>query len=322
MGDNEKVITREEFIGLIQLVVLFTAILLGREIGNIYSTYNEVSRLSVNLNVPEEEIARYLRDSLQGNDAKLRVGLAITIPGYIGSEGSVTQTPDYVRKWLISVTLSPIVVRQPEVSDVELTVLLEGEKILSKTFSFPREKVGYISFVKRSLDIRVDDKETFKQLVRKAAEKYGGEVNIQFTGKVKTHLLFLESLLPFTTKSYPFVSAPKANIISTQWSNQTGEKISTSHIGKIVFTSIDVENPTRIHSITQNVTCKIFKEDKGISLKEPVFEQTKQVIVASSSNATYVFLFTPPEAGVYRYYLETYGFTLKEEASPVLNVIS
>ena len=320
MGDKEKAITREEFIGLIQLVVLFTAVLLGREIGDIYSTYNEVSRLSVNLNVPEEEIAGYLRDSMQGNNAQLRVGLAITIPGYVGSEGQITQTPDYVRKWLISVTLSPIVTRQPEVSDVELTVLVEGEKVLSKTYAFPREKVGYISFLKRSLNLKVDDEDAFKQLVRRAAEKYGGEVNIQFTGKVKTHLLFLESMLPFTTTSYPLISAPSNNLVSTQWSSQSGEKITTSQIGETIFTSIVVRNPTRVHSLTQNVTCRIFKEDGNTGLKELLFEQTKKVTVASLSDATYGFLFIPQVSGLYSYYLESSGFTLQEEASSVITV--
>ena len=98
MTEKEEVVTREGIIGLIQLVIIFTAILAGREIGNLYGSYNEVSRLSVNLNFSEEQMAAYLRGAMQGKNTTLNVGLAITIPGYVGQQGQVTQTPEYVRK--------------------------------------------------------------------------------------------------------------------------------------------------------------------------------------------------------------------------------
>jgi len=48
---------------------------------------------------------------LGGEAADLGFGLAITLPTVDDETRLVTETPDYVRRWLISVTLSAVTVR-------------------------------------------------------------------------------------------------------------------------------------------------------------------------------------------------------------------
>ena len=147
-GDKakEKIVSREELIGLVQLVIIFTAMLAGREIGNLYGSYRELSNLSVNLSFSEEEMSTYLRDTMQGRNATLTVGMASPSPASTAPRDRSRRSPTTFRKWLISVTLSPIVVNQPEVSDVDLVMYIEGHQVLSKNYTFPRAKVGYITY--------------------------------------------------------------------------------------------------------------------------------------------------------------------------------
>ena len=315
MGDKEKIVSREELIGLVQLVIIFTAILAGREVGNLYSSFGELSRMSVNLSFTEEEMAAYLLDAIQGRNSTLNVGMAVTIPGFTSTEGQVTQTPDYVRKWLISITLSPIVVNQPEVSDVDLTLLVEGQPVLSKTYTFPREKVGYISFLKRNIPLTVDDEATFRRLVGEAAAAHAGEVEITITGRAKANVLFFESMLPFKTTKYPLVSAPNLTLDKSGWETVDGSG-KTARVGELVSVGISLSNPTRVHSLTQNVTCRIYLEGGT----EPVATVAKTTTAAAGTVSTYVFNFTPRDPGVYSYTLESTGFPLTTEASPRLIV--
>jgi hypothetical protein len=315
MGDKEKIVSREELIGLVQLVIIFTAILAGREVGNLYSSFGELSRMSVNLSFTEEEMAAYLLDAIQGRNSTLNVGMAVTIPGFTSTEGQVTQTPDYVRKWLISITLSPIVVNQPEVSDVDLTLLVEGQPVLSKTYTFPREKVGYISFLKRNIPLTVDDEATFRRLVGEAAAAHAGEVEITITGRAKANVLFFESMLPFKTTKYPLVSAPNLTLDKSGWETVDGSG-KTARVGELVSVGISLSNPTRVHSLTQNVTCRIYLEGGT----EPVATVAKTTTAAAGTVSTYVFNFTPRDPGVYYYTLESTGFPLTTEASPRLIV--
>lgn len=315
MGDKEKIVSREELIGLVQLVIIFTAILAGREVGNLYSSFGELSRMSVNLSFTEEEMAAYLLDAIQGRNSTLNVGMAVTIPGFTSTEGQVTQTPDYVRKWLISITLSPIVVNQPEVSDVDLTLLVEGQPVLSKTYTFPREKVGYISFLKRNIPLTVDDEATFRRLVGEAAAAHAGEVEITITGRAKANVLFFESMLPFKTTKYPLVSAPNLTLDKSGWETVDGSG-KMARVGELVSVGISLSNPTRVHSLTQNVTCRIYLEGGT----EPVATVAKTTTAAAGTVSTYVFNFTPRDPGVYYYTLESTGFPLTTEASPRLIV--
>jgi hypothetical protein len=317
MADNkEKTVTREEIIGIVQLVIIFAAILVGREIGDLYSSYNEVSKLAVNLNFSEENIAAYLQNAMQGKNKTLNIGLAITISGYNGTEGQVTQTPDYIRKWLISVTLSPIVVQQPQVSDINLNFYVEGEQVLSRTYPFPKQNVGYNNFLNRSLDLKVDDEATLRDLISRAAAEHSGEVEVTISGRVKTNILFLESTLPFTTTRYPIVSAPSLRLLSETWQNPGGANITTSKVGETPFITLKLRNLTRVHSLTQNVTCVVYKE--GVT--EPVFTKVKTVTAAPSTDATYVFIFAPETPGVYYFSLDSNGFQVPVSLSPRLSI--
>ncbi|MCX6647988.1 MAG: hypothetical protein NTV61_01160 [Candidatus Bathyarchaeota archaeon] len=313
--DKEKLVSREEIIGLVQLVIIFTAILAGREVGNLYSSYNELSRLSVNLSFTEEEMSTYLRDTIQGRNSTLNVGMAVTIPGFTSTEGQVTQTPDYVRKWLISVTLSPIVVNQPEVSDVDLIMLVEGQQVLSKTYTFPKQKVGFISFLNRNIPLTVEDKAAFRRLVSEAAAAHAGEVEITITGHAKANVLFFESTLPFKTTKYPLVLPPSLTLDGSRWETIDGSG-KTTRVGELASVSISLSNPTRVHSLTQNVTCRIYMEGEA----EPVATITKRTTAAAGTVSTYFFSFTPSQPGVYFYTLESGGVPLSTEASPRLTV--
>jgi hypothetical protein len=313
MAEKDKVVTREELIGLVQLVIIFTAILAGREIGNLYSSYGELTHMAVNLSFTEEEMAGFLRDAMQGENTTLNVGMAVTIPGFTSTEGQVTETPDYVRKWLISVTLSPIVVTQPEISDVELTFLVEGQPVLTKTYTFPREKVGYINFLERSLPLTVEDKATFTRLIQEAAAKHAGEVEVTVTGRVKANVLFFESTLPFKTTKYPMISAPSLILDRSRWGTLDGSG-RTARVGELSYVEITLSNPTRVHSLTQNVTCRIYLEGE----EKPVATVVKTTTAAAGTVSTYVFNFTPTREGIYHYTIESPGFT--ETDSPRLTV--
>jgi hypothetical protein len=321
MANKEKVVTREELIGLVQLVIIFTALLAGREVGNLYSSYGELSRLSVNLDFTEEEMSTYLRDTIQGRNSTLNVGMAVTIPGFTSTEGQITQVPDYVRKWLISVTLSPIVVNQPEVSDVDLVMFVEGQQVLSKTYTFPKSKVGYIGFVERNIPLAVEDEATFRKLVSDAAAAHAGEVEITIEGHAKANVLFFESTLPFKTTKYPLVLPPSLILDKSEWDvwDSLGTRIPglyPAKVGDLTSVGIELSNPTRVHSLTQNVTCRIYME--GVT--EPVAVITKTTTAAAGTVSTYLFNFTPSQPGVYYYTLESASISLAADASPRLIV--
>ena len=313
--DKEKIASREELLGLVQLVIIFTAILAGREIGNLYSSYGELNRMAVNLDFTEEGMSNYLRDAVQGRNGTLNVGLAVTLPGFTSTEGQISQTPDYVRKWLISVTLSPIVVTQPEVSDVSLTFQIEGHTVMNHTYPFTREKVGYISFVKRSLPLSVDDEAAFKKLVSDAAAAHAGEVEVTITGRAKANVLFFEAMLPFRTTKYPLILPPTLKLTSSGWHTINGSNIA-GKVGDLTSVGIALDNPTRVHSITQNVTCRIYIEGE----EAPVVTITKETTAAPGTRSTYVFNFTPSSPGTYLYTLDSSGFTLPLVTSPQLLV--
>ncbi len=313
--DKEKIATKEELIGLVQLVIIFTAILAGREIGNVASSYGELNRLSVNLDFTEEAMSNYLRDAMQGRNGTLNVGLAVTIPGFTSTEGQVTQTPDYVRKWLISITLSPIVVTQPEVSDVYLTFQVEGQTIMNRTYSFTREKVGYITYVNRNLPLYIGDQEAFKKLLSDAAAAHAGEIEVTFTGRAKANVFFFEAMLPFKTTRYPLILPPTLTLTRSGWETTSGST-TTSNVGDLTYVAIALDNPTRVHSITQNVTCRIYLEGEDT----PVATITKVTTAAPGTQSTYDFNFIPSKPGTYIYSLDSSGFSLNLESSPRLLV--
>ena len=314
-GEKENIVSREELIGFVQLVIIFTAMFAGREIGNLYSSYNELSSMAVNLSFTEEEMSTYLLDTINGRNTTLNVSMGVTIPGFTSTEGQITQVPDYVRKWLISVTLSPIVVNQPEVSDVDLQMFVEGQLVHSKTYPFPKSKVGYISFVERNIPLTVENEATFRKLVSDAAAAHAGEVEITITGHAKANVLFFESTLPFKTTKYPLVQPPHLKLSNSQWETIDGSG-KTTRVGELASIGISLSNPTRVHSLTQNVTCRIYRDGGA----DPVSTLTKKTTAAAGTVSTYVFNFTPSQPGVYYYTLESAGIFFTAEASQRLVV--
>lgn len=308
---------RDEIISLLFMALLFIAVLTGREIGSIYSTYQEISHLAVFFHLEEEEMAGYVRDVLRGEASDLEVGIALTLPSARGAEGVVTQLPDYARRWFISVVLSPIVVRQPEVSDAEVTLWIEGEALQTDRFVFEREKVPYITLLDRSMTLRIDDEGRFKEAVWEASDRYGGEVKLTFTGQALVHILYLKAWLPFSTTRYPLMKVPHVEYISSSWTDTDGRPMNTLMAGMTTYIKFKTSNPTRVHSIHENVTIAIYRQGSD----GPIHTAWKIASVAPSTTATYVFQFTPDEPGVYYYSLEAVdGFRQVEGDSPRLRV--
>ncbi len=309
--------TRDEVISLLFMALLFFAVLAGREIGSIYSSYREISQLAVVFYLDEEDIAGYIRDVLRGEVSDLEVGVALTLPSARGEERVITKLPDYARRWFISVILSPIVVRQPEVSDVEVTLWVEGEALQTERFGFDREKVPYITFLDRSVTLVIEDMRRFSETVTEASEEYGGEVKLVFTGQALVHLLFLNVWLPFQTIRYPLVMVPHVEYMSSRWTGLDGSPVTRLEAGSTTYVEFKASNPTRVHSIHENVTVSIYRQ----GAEGPVHTAWKIASVAPGTTATYVFQFTPEEAGVYFYSLEAVdGFRRAEGMSPSLVV--
>jgi len=173
---------REELFAFLKLAMLFIVLILGREAGRIYSSYTEVSQLSIIFDVQEEELAGFVQDFMDGGDPDLQVGLMLSIPSAQSIEGHVTRVPDYARRWLFSVYLSAVVVRQPEVSDVEIQLWVEDEFLEEQAFSFVREPVPYSSLLKRNMSLSIGDADAFRGAVLDASERYGVRSSSGSTG--------------------------------------------------------------------------------------------------------------------------------------------
>ena len=306
---------RDDLVSLLFLALLFFVLLAGRELGSIYSGYGEISRLSVLFQLDEGELAGYVEEVLGGGEPDLNVGISLTLPSVRNVGGIVTEMPDYARKWMIGVAVSPIVVRQPEISDVEIRLLVEGEELHFQRFPSEREKVPYISLLDRSFSLRIEDVEGFRGAVREASELHGGEVEVTFTGRALLHVLFLKGWLPFSTTRYPLVGIPRVDLESSRWVDSEGGSVIRARTGQTVFIQFRVANPTRVHSISENVTVAVYVQDS----EEPIHTSWKIAPVAPGTTATYVFPFTPEEPGVYRYSLEAGDcFALDRSDSPSL----
>lgn len=310
-------IKRDELLGAIALVFLFAAVLIGREAGNFYSSYEELSQLKIYFEVAEEDIARYLQDVLNNRESSLEVSLTVTLPSVSNEAQILTETPDYVRRWLIGVTLSPVIVRQPSVSDVEFALLLEGETFINETFSYPQEKVSYLGLIDRDIPIEIDDLPRFREKLLEASQIYGGEIEIQVKGRVKSHLWFLDTWLPFSTTRYPFVSPPKLDLESSNWKNLVNQEIDTIDVNLKIYVSVEFNNPTRFHSLFQNITVSVYRENET----HPTANITKEVKIPPSTLGVYTFQFAFMEPGSYRYGIESEAETLLiPENSPFIMV--
>ncbi|MBS7630761.1 hypothetical protein KEJ47_04175 [Candidatus Bathyarchaeota archaeon] len=312
---NER--SKEDIVILVEIILLFSAVLAGRELGSLYNEYVETSRLSVFLEVAEEDFALFIKKASNGSDLNLNTGLVFSIPSFESVEREKTEIPDYVRRWLISLTLNAITVRQPEASDMEVELWVEDSLIKKSIFKFEREKISFFSLLNRTLFFKLEDREKFLNSVDEASRKYGGEVKVTLKGRVLSHIYFFSFWLPFSTTRYPLTKPPHAELISSSWSNLNGTRISKANKGENLYISMSLKNPTRIHSMWENVTAKIYLS----SIDEPIAYISKTVGIAAGSRVIYILPFTPTESGTYHYSLETIGgFKLEVKDSPILEV--
>ena len=90
----------------------------------------------------------------------------------------------------------------------------------------------------------------------------------------------------------------------------------TGGVGEFTTVVTEFDNPTRLHSITQNVTCRFYRE----GVVEPVSSVTKTATAAAGTVSTYFFNITPAEPGFYYYTLESMGRLILPGESPRLTV--
>lgn len=301
-------IQKDDLMSVLMLVILFVSVIGGREIGNFASSFREVSNLKVFFEVQEEELSRYLRDTLDGVETDLEIGYSVSSPLVDNTIDIVTTTPEYIKRWIIGVTVSPITVNQPEASDVEFEMLVEDQTVDHDTYEFSKEKISYIGLRDRSIQIEIDDTELLRQIVSEASEMYAGEVKVEFRGRVHIHLLFLETWLPFQVTRHTLVSLPFLEYIDSEWRSLSGGSIETLDVGSNGYVHLEVRNPTRIHSLQEEMICEFFKDGS----EEPVASSVKAVSMPPSNTGQYVFQFRFTEPGIYRYRILSGDRTLVE----------
>jgi hypothetical protein len=313
----DKPVQRDEIIGALTLVILFIAVMIGREAGNFYASYEEMKSLKVLFDVDEGELSKYLRGVIEGGSPTLSAGVTITSPAVEDGPELVTEIPDYARRWLISVTISPIKVRQPSVSDVELELLVEGETVVSQMLSFPKEKVSYLGYVERQIDLSITDVPRLRMLLQEATNAHGGEVEVQIRGRALAHLWFLESWLPFTTTRCPLLDAPFLIYEDSTWRSLEGSEVGELRVGQVAVVSVRLRNPTRFHSLSENMTCIFMRAGTEVA------SVIKEAPLAAGSSGVYVFQIPFMEAGEYRYELSFEGrIILAADDSPSLRVVN
>ena len=312
---EEKLINRDEVRGLLLLVLVFVSVVGGRQLGNYYASYQEMAQLKVLFEVTEEELSRYINSVIDGENPELEVGLVIASPNMDNSAGIVTSTPDYVNRWLIGLTVSPLVVNQPEASEVELEMLIEETVVNEALYDFPKEKISYISYMDRLMSLDIEDLEGFKSIVEASVEEYGGEVKVTFRGRVHMHLLFLDTWLPYEVTRFPIVSAPYLEYVDSRWISYTEGEVSSMSVDEGGYVVVDFRNPTRLHSLSEEVMCQIFQ----IGEDEPVLTISKTVSVPPSTDGQYTFSFRFEEPGDYVYRVLS-GDRLLVEGEQVLSV--
>jgi hypothetical protein len=113
------------------------------------------------------------------------------------------------------------------------------------------------------------------------------------------------------------VRAPHLDYLSSGWADSNNRYLEKVSPGGLTFISVRLRNPTRVHSIWENVTLAVYKT----GVEEAYFSAVKEIGVAGSTDATYVFPFTPDETGIYKYSLEApEGFRIDVAESPELVV--
>ena len=312
---EEKLINKDEVRGLLLLVLLFVSVVGGRQLGNYYASYQEMTQLKVLFEVTEEELSRYINSVISGENSDLEVGIVIASPTMDNSAGIVTSTPDYVNRWLIGLTVSPLVVNQPEASEVELEMLIEESVVDEALYDFPKEKISFIAYTDRMMSLDIEDLEEFKSIIETSVDEYGGEVKVTFRGQVHMHLLFLDTWLPYEVTRYPIVSAPYLRYVDSDWISYTEGSVSSMSVDEGGYVVVDFRNPTRLHSLSEEVTCQIF----SVGEDEPVLSISKTVSVPPSTDGQYTFSFIFEEPGDYVYRVWS-GDRLLAEGEKVLSV--
>ena len=279
------------------ILILFVSVVGGRELGNFYSSYESMTKLKVLFEVSEEDLSRYLVEILEGRSTSLDIGYSITSKKVDNSIDFVINQPDYVRRWVIGLTVSPITVNQPEASDVRFEMLVEDVTVDNETYRFPKEKVSYLGLRGRKLQPNIDDLEELRGLIAESAELYGGEVKVTFRGDVNVHLLFLDTWLPFTVTRHTFVKVPYINYIESSWREINGLRVEEQESMEQGYVKIEVHNPTRIHSLQEEYVCEFYLGGE----ETPVLVVSKEVNVPPLSDAQYIFQYQLSEPGEYRY---------------------
>jgi hypothetical protein len=308
---------RDDLKSVLFILILFVSVVGGRELGNFYSSYEGMTKLKVLFEVSEEELSRYLIETMEGRETSLDIGYSVTSRNADNSIDLVVSQPDYVRRWVIGLTVSPIKVNQPEASDVRFEMLVEDVTVDNETYRFPREKVNYLGLRDRELQPTIDDLEMLRGLISDSAEKYGGEIKVTFRGKVNVHLLFLDTWLPFEVTRHTFVTIPYIDYVDSSWKNMDGTGVSELNSGARGHVRVDVHNPTRIHSLQENYVCEFYK----VGGEEPVLMASKDVNVSPLTDAQYIFQYQFEDPGEYQYRIVSEDRTITGlEDSAILSI--
>jgi hypothetical protein len=307
---KDRPISRDELKGALTLILIFISVIGGRELGNFYANYQEMTKLKVLFEVKEEKLSRYIIDLVQGIPSELEVGLIITSPRINNSARIVTETPEYVNRWLVGLTVSPILVNQPEASDVEIEMLIEDNKVNEALYNLPKQKISFIRYTVRSIKLDIDDREEFERIVNDASLVYGGEIKVTFRGSVRMHLLFLETWLPFSVTRYPLLKAPHLSYVDSEWRSYTNSKVSSLSINESGYVLVTFKNPTRLHSLREDITCRIYRQD----IENPVLNITKNIQIPPNTDGQYVFPFRFLESGNYTYEIVSKNLLLKGDS--------
>lgn len=298
---KRRAIRKDDLTSVLFMLILFVSVVGGRELGNFYSSYESLTDLKVVFDVEEEDLSRFLLDTLSGTETGLDVGYTISSKGVDNSVDIITTQPDYVRRWLIGVTVSPIRVNQPEASDVDFEMLVEDQLVDKDLYSFPREKINYLGLRDREINVDIDSVDDLREIVEESIIDYGGEVKVEFRGQVKVHLLFLDTWLPFEVTRHTLVRLPLIELTGSEWRSLEGTSIESLDVNQGGYVQVEVFNPTRIHSLREEYVCEFYKD----GIDTPVNVVSKEVNVAPLTDGQYIFQFRFDEPGVYRYRLSS-----------------
>lgn len=295
--NQRKPIKGDDLRSVLFILILFVSVVGGREFGNFYSSYETMTTLKVYFEVTEEEISRYLIETLDGVDTNLEIGYSISSPNVDNSIDIVTSQPDYVKRWIIGLTVSPIKVNQPEASDVDFEMFVEDVLVDKALYPFPKEKVNLLGLRDREIQVEIDDMADLRRIVSDSIDRYGGEVKVEFRGRVKVHLLFLDTWLPFQVTRHTLVRVPHLVVEDTEWKKLDGSSIEEISVNEGGYVLMNVLNPTRIHSLQESYVCEFYRE----GFEDPVSRVSKVASVAPEIKGQYIFQFNFDEPGSYQY---------------------